>query len=53
MNYGTHASVMQRAFMTWCSMNRRVRFQARQALKKIAGKDGGDEPYDWKTWRQQ
>jgi hypothetical protein len=30
-----------------------VRFQARLALKKITGKDLGDEPQDWKKWRQK
>ena len=30
-----------------------VRFQARQALKKLTGKDLGDEPFEWKKWRQQ
>ena len=29
-----------------------VRFQARQALKKITGKDLGDEPFEWKKWRK-
>lgn len=30
-----------------------VRFQARQALKELTGKDLGDEPFEWKKWRRQ
>jgi hypothetical protein len=33
--------------------NPKVRFQARQALKKITGKDLGDEPMEWKQSRQK